>query len=154
MHAFFEKFNKDHYGGALMVLLGFGAIFQGTSYQVGSLRAMGAGFFPVSLGAILALTGLVIIVTARRNEAAAEGAPLPMEWRGWICIALGIISFIVLGRYGGLLPASFAIVFISALGDRENTVTSALVLASAIVLICIIVFWWALQMQFPLFQWG
>lgn len=154
MRAFFEKFNKDHAGGALMILLGFGAMLQGASYHVGSLRAMGPGFFPLALGAILALTGLVTMVTGGRNAAAVADKALPMEWRGWACIALGIVSFVVLGRYGGLLPASFAIVFISALGDRENTVKSALVLAAAIVVICVVVFSWALQMQFPLFQWG
>lgn len=153
MHPFLEKLNKDHAGGALMVLLGFGAMLQGAGYQVGTLRAMGPGFFPVALGALLALTGLVTFVGARRRASTDEKS-LPMEWRGWACIALGIVSFVVLGKHGGLLPASFATVFISALGDRDNTVKSALVLAAAISVICVIVFWWALQVQFPLFQWG
>jgi hypothetical protein len=53
-----------------------------------------------------------------------------------------------------MLPATFAITFISAMGDRENTWLSALVLASLISLACIVIFWWALQVQFPLFTWG
>ena len=159
MYAFLSKYNKDFYGGGLMFVLGTGAIWQGLSYQVGSLRKMGPGFFPVALGAILALMGIVMLVNGKR--AAPSSAELQglknqssYEWRGWICIASGIVAFIVLGKYGGLLPASFAIVFISALGDRENTIKSTLVLSLAIVLVCVIVFWWALQMQFPLFRWG
>jgi putative tricarboxylic transport membrane protein len=148
------KYNKDYYGGGLMVLLGLGAMLQGSHYPIGSLSRMGPGFFPVALGAILALTGLAIAAGARASVPEGEETVLPPEWRGWICIVAGIVAFVVLGRYGGLLPATFAIVFISALGDRQNTVKSAFVLAIAMVAVCVLVFWWALQMQFSLFQWG
>jgi hypothetical protein len=53
-----------------------------------------------------------------------------------------------------MAPPTAAIVFISALGDRENTVRSALTLSALMLVICVVVFWWALQMSFPLFRWG
>jgi len=137
-----------------MFVIGLGAILQGRTYSMGTLSRMGPGFFPVSLGVILALAGAAIALTARFAEREAEEKALPPEWRGWFCISLSILAFVVLGKYGGLVPATFAIVFISALGDRQNTVKSALLLAAAIVAICLVVFWWALQMQFPLFGWG
>jgi hypothetical protein len=115
---------------------------------------MGPGFFPVALGVILALAGLVIIITARLSVHEGEDKDLPPEWRGWFCICASIVAFVVLGKYGGLLPASFAIVFISALGDRDNTIFSAALLAAAICVVCVVIFWWALQVQFPLFTWG
>lgn len=146
--------NRDYYGGALMVLIGVGAIIQGKQYPLGTLSRMGPGFFPVALGAILAFTGLAIIATARFTATQAEKTPLPPEWRGWSCIGLGVVAFVVLGKYGGLVPATFAVVFISALADRENTLLAATVLALATVAICIVVFWWALQMNFALFGWG
>jgi hypothetical protein len=146
--------NRDYVGGALMIVIGLAAVFQGRQYPVGTLSRMGPGFFPVILGAILAFTGLAIIVAARFTAHAAEDAPLPPEWRGWFCICLSIIAFVVLGKYGGLIPATFAVVFIAALADRENTILAATVLALATVAICIVVFWWALQMNFPLFGWG
>jgi len=149
-----NKSNRDYYGGALMFVIGLGAILQGRTYSMGTLSRMGPGFFPVSLGVILALAGAAIALTARFAEREAEEKALPPEWRGWFCISLSILAFVVLGKYGGLVPATFAIVFISALGDRQNTVKSALLLAAAIVAICLVVFWWALQMQFPLFGWG
>jgi Tripartite tricarboxylate transporter TctB family len=149
-----NKSNQDYYGGVLMILLGLGAILQGRTYSIGSLSRMGPGFFPVALGAILALVGLAIVIRARFAEHESEGKVLPPEWRGWFCISLSIVAFVVLGKYGGLLPATFAIVFISALADRQNTILSATILALAICLIAVVVFWWALQMQFPLFGWG
>lgn len=156
MHSFINKYSKDYYGGALMILLGLGAVLQGMTYQVGTLQRMGPGFFPVALGALLTLTGAIIALTAKAAVVDADGdkTPLAPEWRGWICISLSIVAFVILGKYGGLVPATFAIVFISAMGDRQNTLKSALILSLAMVAVCITVFWWALQMQFPLFQWG
>lgn len=147
------SYTKDYYGGALMILIGLFAIVQGISYKVGSLRMMGSGFFPVALGALMALTGVAIAFSARRAPGEKEKAR-PPEWRGWICITLSIVAFIALGKHGGLVPSTFAIVFISALGDRKNSVINALVLALAMVVVCVVVFWWALQLPFPLFQWS
>jgi hypothetical protein len=47
---------RDHCGGLILILIGLSAAFQGRSYQVGTIDNMGAGFFPVALGIILALT--------------------------------------------------------------------------------------------------
>jgi hypothetical protein len=162
-HGFINRHNRDYYGGGLMLLFGLAAIWTGMSYRIGSLERMGPGFFPVALGVILALTGVAIMIGAAAN-AIAEGkeedkeggkeANLRPEWRGWICISLSIVAFVILGKYGGLVPATFGIVFISAMGDRQNTVKSALILAAAMCLVCVAIFWYALQVQFPLFQWG
>ncbi len=146
--------NRDYYGGVLMLLIGLGAVVQGRQYPIGTLSRMGPGFFPVALGAILALVGLAIVASARLVAPVAGAAPRRPEWRGWFCIGLSIVSFVVLGKYGGLVPATFAIVFISALADRENTILAAAVLALATVAICVVVFWWALQLNFALFGWG
>lgn len=149
---------RDYYGGALMIFIGLGVIVQGVQYDVGTLSDMGSGFFPVALGAILVVLGVLLTFSARRQsveakEDAVEADERP-EWRGWFAIIASIVAFVVIGQYGGLLPASFAIVFISALGDRENTILSALILAAIICVISVVVFWWALQLQFPLFSWG
>jgi hypothetical protein len=148
-----NKRHKDYLGGGLMVLLGLGVILQASTYKMGTLTRMGPGYFPVALGVILVLLGTAIAFSARFATFGQEKR-LPPEWRGWFCIGISIVAFVVLGKYGGLLPASFAIAFISALGDRNNTVRSALVLAVAVVVVAVVVFWWALQMQFQLFGWG
>jgi hypothetical protein len=85
---------------------------------------------------------------------AGPGTPLRPEWRGWFCICGGLIAFAVMGRYGGLLPATFVSVFIAALGDRTNTPAASAVLAAAMTLVCLVVFWWLLKIQLPLFGWG
>jgi hypothetical protein len=150
---FTTKFPKDYYAGGLMFLIGVAAAIQSVHYSIGTLTEMGSGFFPAALGAILALLGLAILLRARRPAFATEGRPAP-EWRGWLCILASIVAFVVLGEYGGLVPATFAIVFIAALGDRANSWKDALFLALAMAAVAVVVFWWALSLQFPLFQWG
>lgn len=148
-------YNKDHYGGALMFLLGAGAALKGRSYGIGTLSNMGSGFFPVALGVLLALIGATLMLGAKRERRDdAGGLSRAADWRGWLCIVVGTAVFVCIGRYGGLVPATFAIVFISALGDRHNTFRTALILSTVMVAIGVIVFWWALQLQLPLFQWG
>jgi hypothetical protein len=145
--------NKDYYGGGLMILIGLAAVYVGSRYQFGTLARMGPGFFPTAVGVILALVGLAIALSA--SPTAVEAGALPaFDWRAWSGIIGGTVAFIVLGEYGGLVPATFAIVFISAMGDRNNTLKHAFWLAAGMVAIAVVVFWWALQMQFDLFRWG
>jgi len=154
------KAKKDYYGGALMVIIGLIAVYAGLDYRTGTPARMGPGFFPVAIGALLALTGLLIAVSARSESGTAtvkvahgHGGGMP-DLRGGICIILSVLAFQLLGVYGGLVPATFGIVFISALGDRENTITQAILLSLAMCFIAVVVFWWALRLQLPLFQWG
>jgi hypothetical protein len=148
------KYNRDYYAGALMLALGLGAILEGRRYRIGTLSHMEPGFFPVALGVILAVLGVAIAATAKRSVPEGEEKRLPPEWRGWFCICLSIVAFIVIAKWGGLIAATFAIVFISALGDRDNTLKGAALLAAAMAVIAVAVFWWGLSVQIPLFRWG
>ena len=153
---------SDYYGGALMILIGLAALAGASSYTIGTPSHMGPGFFPAVLGALLALVGATIAACAGKGSARAasiEGQAhggkhrLP-DLRGGACIVLGILAFLGVGTYGGLLPATFLAVFIAALGDRANTVRQAVVLALGMSLVAAVVFSWALQLQLPLFCWG
>ncbi len=145
---------KDFLGGGLMLLLGLGCAFQASHYELGSLRRMGPGYFPLALGIILAVTGSLILLGSLRGTAAAAAVRVRPEWRGWFCICAGVAAFAVIGRYGGLLPATFVSVFVAALGDRKNTPAAAGALAAAMTLVCLVVFWWLLRIELPLFRWG
>ena len=157
----FDSIGKDHVGAALCIVLGAAVLGIGLRYDVGSLEQMGAGFVPVVIGSLLILVGIAIGATARPQ--AQKGPPDALqwrkasarfEWRGWICIVGGVVAFVLLGRWGGLVPASFFSVFIAALGDRENTPRSSAALAASVTLFGIVVFYWFLSLQLPLFQWG
>ena len=149
---------KDYYAGALMVLIGVAAAWVGSGYHVGELARMGPGFFPLAIGVLLAIVGVLIALNA--DDETAETAPglhgahaLP-DVRGALCLVGGMAAFWLFGHYGGLLPATFAITFVSALGDRQNTLAQAAALALAMVAVAALVFHWGLQLQLPLLRWG
>jgi hypothetical protein len=145
---------RDVVGGILITLIGIGATAEATRYSEGTLSRMGPGFFPTALGVILTVMGVVIALTAKFAKPGAHDkpdAPAGPEWRGWFCIALSVIAFGVVGKYLGLIPATLAIVFISALGDRDNNWKHALILSIGMIIFCVVVFSYGLQIQFPLF---
>ena len=146
--------HKDCCGGALMLLLGAGVAWRAREYGLGSLREMDAGSFPFALGVLLALIGLVLVVKAPRTCASAPKDKPGFNVRRPACIAASVAAFVVVGRYGGLVPASFAIVFLSALGERGNGWRATLTLSVVMTAVSVVVFWWGLQLQFPLFNWG
>ena len=148
-----RRWNKDYVSAVTLIVIGLGIVAEGLRYRFGSLTQMGAGFIPVVLGAILALVGVAIGMTAERDDF-GDAQSAPTEWRGWLCILGAIVSFVVLGVYGGLVPATFAMVFIGALGDKSNGVRVALLLALGITAAGVLIFSVGLHMQFPLFTWG
>lgn len=144
------KQRGDLAGGLIVLFMGTATVWGALHYELGTLSEMGPGFFPAAIGVLLALCGLVITVTAKAN-----GGMLTLpDGRGFACIVLGLLAFAVLGTYGGLVPATFALVAIAAFGDRDNTWPRILALAAAMSIIAVVVFWWALQLQLPLFAWG
>jgi len=147
----FER--RDYYAGALMMALGTGAAIVGSRYEIGSLTRMGPGFFPTALGILLAFIGVLIAGAAPYTRASESGtaelgAP---DWRGWACIVSGALLFILLASHAGLVLATFACVFIAAMGDRGNSWKEALGLAAAITLFGVVLFSFVLRVQIPLF---
>jgi len=59
----------------------------------------------------------------------------------------------VLGQHGGLVPASFASVFIAAMGDRGNGARAAATLAALLTVLGVIVFHYGLHLLLPLLAW-
>jgi putative tricarboxylic transport membrane protein len=149
------RIKRDYYAGALMILLGLIAAHDGTTYPIGSLRQMGPGYFPLALGILLIFLGVLIAATAggRAPHATVPAAPRE-QLRGWLCIIAGPILFILCGKIGGLLPATFACVFVSALGDRETTPKQAAVLAAGVTAFGILLFSYLLKIPMPVLTWA
>lgn len=150
---FLFRIKRDYYAGALMVLIGAVAINEGRNYQLGTLQKMGPGYFPMMLGALLILLGILIAGTASTGGGEEESLP-HTEWRGWACIIAGPILFVFFGRFFGLLPATFACVFVSALGDRETTLKGAAILSASVTVFGILLFSYLLKVSMPILKWG
>ena len=151
MQQFLRRFNKDRYGAMLLVLLGIGVVIAGVDYHVGTMTRMGAGFLPVVYGTLITLVGIALGITSKSEP--DEPGP-PAEWRGWFCIIAGVFIFVLLGHYGGLIPATFGSVFVSAMGDRKNSVRDAALLGVAMMAASYLIFTLGLHLQLQPFVWG
>jgi hypothetical protein len=147
---------RDYYAGGLMSLIGVGVIIEARHYNLGSLFHMGPGFFPIILGVTMTCLGILITGVAAMASAVDDDQliiPKP-EWRAWACILAGPVLFIILGNLGGLIPATFACVFVSALGDRDSTLKSSLILAAGVTVCGVALFSYLLQVSIPMWRWG
>ncbi len=148
---------RDLLCGLICIVAGLGAIAEASSYTIGTLAKLGPGFYPAVLGALLALTGIMIAGAALAFAPAAEEAdPLlagPPDWRGGACIVAGAALFIVAAWLGGLAPAIFFCVFIAALGDRTATLRGSFALALGITVFGTVLFGYLLKISMPLWQW-
>jgi hypothetical protein len=147
--------NRDYYAGALMALIGAGAVVEGYGYGIGKLTAMGSGFFPVALGAgLILMGGLMAVFRAPAPNADAPGshAAGPPDWRGAAAIALSVVLFIALAKSAGLFPAIFACVAVAALGTRTTTVKEAVLLGLGVAVFGVLLFSFGLKIQFPILR--
>jgi len=150
---FIYRIRRDYYAGALMVLIGAVAINEARGYQLGTLQKMGPGYFPIMLGSLLMLLGVLIAGTAATGDAEAEALP-HAEWRGWAAIVASPILFVLFGKFFGLLPATFACVFVAALGDRDTTLKGAAILSGCVTIFGILLFSYLLKVSMPILKWG
>ena len=147
---------RDFYAGGLMALLGAGIVVDSLSYDLGTMTHMGPGMFPLMLGFVLTFIGILIFGNGLATPLGDDEHILPRqkEWRGWFCILAGPILFIILGEYFGMVPGTFACVFVSALGDRTSTVKGSAMLAAGVTFFGCLLFSYVLKVPFPLFRWG
>lgn len=146
------KNKREVLGGATIAIFGVLAVIEGRRLGVGTLTQMEPGFVPLSLGALLLLLGVVMAFGA---ETASEEVVLleKTEWRGWLCIIAGVAAFLLVGPRGGMVPAAFLCVFISALGDRTASIKGALLLAAGVTAFGAVLFHYFLTIPMPLFWW-
>jgi putative Ca2+/H+ antiporter (TMEM165/GDT1 family) len=149
---------RDFYAGGLMVLLGLGIALKGATYRAGSLMHMGPGFLPTALGVLLVLLGIAIAAAAYPSSATANEEdqrilPEHPQWWGWLCILMSPVLFIVFGSQFGMIPGTFACVFIAALGDKNATWKGTIILASVITIFGVALFSYFLQVPMPILTW-
>lgn len=144
-------FRKDHLAGALVAAIGAFAILESQRYRMGDLSRVGPGVFPTAIGVLMILVGALIAGSA--PDTLAQGAPQAADWRGRGCVIAGPILFVALGDWFGLAPATFACVFVAALGDRGATLRGAATLAAVIALVGVVLFPYLLQVPFPVLRW-
>ncbi len=141
---------RDITAGALILL--FGALFAAyavVNYELGSVRRLGPGAFPMGVGVILIGLGALIALPALFRS----GSFTRIAMRPSIAVLAGLIAFAVTVRPLGLLPAIAALVVLSSYGERQpnlKAIAGVCVVLSALVYG---VFSVALGLPFTMLKW-
>ena len=146
---------RDFYAGLLMIFFGLVMALKGPTYRLGTLMHMGPGFLPTALGALLICLGIGIAAAAIPVPEGEDEDLLPehREWFAWACILCSPLAFMLFGAFFGLAPGTFACVFVAALGDRQMTLKSAVILSAVIMVFGVGLFSYILQVPMPVFTW-
>lgn len=129
---------------------GFGlfmSLYAATNYSIGTATRMGPGYFPLCVGALVALLGIALAISALRYE----GPRWPrFHWRPLALILVAGVAFGYLLKPLGLVLATGVLVVVSALGGHEFRWREVLILAAVLVVFSIGVFVYGLGLPFPL----
>lgn len=141
---------RDVVGGALLAVIGvLFAWYAASHYQLGTLRSMGPGMFPMGLGLLLALLGVMQIVPALLRPGTM---PKIRIWSP-LFVLLGVAAFALVIRPFGLLPAILAVAIISSFAELR---IRPLTLALQSLLMCLgawLIFRVGLGLHITMFRW-
>lgn len=154
---FVVKNSKDFYAGLMFTLVGSAFGWGALDYQVGSSARMGPGYFPLLLGVMLALLGVVMMLRAAMAQADTAQAIGPWAWKPMVAIiAANLLFGVALGGLPGLkLPALglmlgiYLLTFVACLAGERFRFKEAALLATALAALSYLAFVLLLKLQFP-----
>ena len=115
-------------------------------YQMGSSVRMGPAYFPVMLGGLIAVLGLLVLL----DSIVEEGPKVAkFHFRPLLFIAVSSLAFAYLLKPLGLVLASVALVFISAYGGHEFKWKVVAIMSVVLVIFSVVVFVKGLSLPFP-----
>lgn len=144
------KSQKDFVSGLALIVVGAAFAIGATNYSFGVAVRPGPGYFPFGLGIILALLGVIVLVTSLTQERKGGDPIGKMPWRALLCIVGAIVFFgFCLPRLGFLISFPIMIV-LTAAGSSEFTWRDALLNATILTVMSYLIFIYGLQLVIPL----
>ncbi|TFV59877.1 tripartite tricarboxylate transporter TctB family protein [Geodermatophilus sp. DF01-2] len=140
---------KDLLAGALFVVFGLAFAITSSTYEVGSALRMGPGYFPLVLGSVLVLLGILIAVKGFVAGDTGELGPVP--WKAAVLIVTALLFFGFTVRGLGMVPSLLVTVFLTAMAGRNARVIPAAVVAASLTALSILIFVIVLQLRLPYF---
>ena len=141
---------KDIVGGLGLASLGVFAAVYAQRYEFGDLNRMGPGYFPVALGILLALLGLMIALPAFFRP----GPPIKVQWKTFALVMLSVVVFAFTLKTLGLILATMLSVVLSTLADNDTRWKSRLMVAVGVAVVTYAVFGLGLRMVLPFWPWS
>jgi hypothetical protein len=152
------KSQRDFCSGVLFSAFGVAFAWGATTYNVGTGARMGPGYFPLVVGVLIAILGVLITAKALTVDT-EDGEPVGrIAWRPLVFIIGANLVFGVLlagvTSWGlppmGLIVAIYALTFIASLAGDQFKAREVVVLATVLAIGSYIAFELALKLNFPI----
>ncbi len=152
------KSQRDFYSGVLFSAFGAAFAWGATTYNVGVGARMGPGYFPLVVGVLIAIMGIVITVKALTVDT-EDGEPIgSIAWRPLIFIIGANLVFgaLLVGLpslgipHMGLIVAIYALTFVASLAGDQFSFKGVSILATVLAIGSYIAFELALKLNFPI----
>lgn len=146
------KSEKDLWSGILFIVVGAAFAWAATDYTLGTSARPGPGYFPLGLGVILAVLGLLVALQALSFS---DGGPPgdrvgAFAWRPLLTIVGSVALFGLLLPRAGALVALPVLVVTTALAGDQFRLLPTLITAAVLTAMSWFIFIWGLGLTIPL----
>jgi hypothetical protein len=144
-----RKAIRDVLAGSAFIGFGLAFAVGATTYEIGTALRMGPGYFPLVLGGVLVLLGVLVVT---KGLIAGEGAAIgPVPWRAAGLIVAALLFFGATIRGLGVVPSVFVTALLAGWSGHRPGAVAPVVIAVGLTAVSVIVFIVALQLRLPLF---
>ena len=138
---------KDFWAGLIYLVIGLGAVIMAQDYKMGTAFKMGPGYFPVVLGGLLAVIGVVSVA----RSLVSEGEPIgTFALKGLLLVVGGMLLTGFLFRKAGLVVVLPLLIIVTSYASIKFRWKTSLVLAVGLTAFCVLVFAYGLGLPLPL----
>ena len=151
------KSQKDFFSGLMFMGVGTAFAWGATTYNVGDAARMGPGYFPLMLGILMAILGVMITFNSLVLERA--GGDKIGKWAFkplfFVILANLIFGALLAGLPSlkipamGMIVAIYALTFIASMAESGWKVKNTFILATVLAIGSYVAFVMVLKLQFP-----
>jgi hypothetical protein len=144
------KNQRDFWAGLMFIVTGLAfGVGAYVNYSMGSAARPGPAYFPFGLGLILAMLGVMILLSGLTKQPTDDGRVGAFAWRPLAIIILAVVLFGVLLPRFGLVVALPVLIIVSAFGGDEFHWVEAIILAAILTVFSWLVFIKGLGLTIP-----
>ena len=140
--------HRDFWAGVMFIAFGLLFMVLSRQYQIGTAAKMGPGYFPMILGGLMALLGLLVLLPSIRATAHELKVGKIDFWANGLVLLAVIVFALTLPKLG-FIVALVLLILISALASHEFRLKEALISSVVLLAFSWLVFVKGLELQFP-----
>ena len=143
----FIRHPKDFWIGIIFIFFGLSAVVIGQDYGMGTAGRMGPAYFPVVLGGLLTLIGVIGVIRSFIRHGEAIGR---IHVKELVLILAAVLLFGYLVRNAGLVPAAIVLIMVSAFASPKFHLGKTIALAIGLALFAVVLFVKLLGLPMPI----